>query len=172
MADHDPRIEFQADGLRLRGAFLLPAEQGPHPGLILCHGLPRGLPPTPGEPGYPELTKRFCTSGFAVLFFNFRGTGESQGNFDILGWARDLKAAVDYLWRRTEVDRAHLYVLGSSAGGAIAIYGAARDQRLAGVVTWAAPAHWRPLGDAAGFLEHARNIGIIRDPSYPPSVYE
>ncbi len=52
-----------------------------------------------------------------MLIFNFRGTGASGGNLDILGWARDLIAAIDYLWSLSEVDKSHLSLLGFSGWG-------------------------------------------------------
>ena len=163
-------VELRVDGLRLTGALFVPPGPGPHPGLIICHGLPQGAPPANGDSGYPGLAQRFCGGGFAVLIFNFRGTGESQGNFDILGWARDLECATDYLWDRQDVDWMRVYVLGSSAGGAVALYGASWDRRLAGVVAWAAPARWDVLVNPQAFLQHARSIGIVRDANFPTSV--
>lgn len=169
----DPQeIALEVEGLRLAGALFLPPGEGPHPSLTLCHGIPRGGPPAPGEPGYPDLARHLCAQGLAVLIFNFRGAGESQGNFDILGWARDLGAAVDYLWARKDLDRGRLYLLGSSAGGAVATYVAARDRRISGLVTLAAPAHHGRFRDPEAFLHQARRIGIIRDPGFPASVEE
>ncbi len=163
-------LRLSVDGLHLSGAVFMPQDKGPHPSLILCHGLPSGRPSMASEPGYPELARRFCAAGFATLIFNFRGTGESEGNFDILGWGRDLKCVTDYMVRCPGVDTYRLYVLGSSAGGAVAVYRAALDPRLAGAVVWASPAHWGFGADAHRFLQHARSIGIIRDPAFPPSM--
>jgi alpha/beta superfamily hydrolase len=65
--------------------------------VCICHGVPSGSKPEPGDGGYPLLAEQLRASGFATFIFNFRGTGVSGGNFDILGWVKDLRAALDYL---------------------------------------------------------------------------
>jgi len=48
--------------------------------------------------GLPLLAKTIRNEGFAVVTFSFRGTGISDGNFDIVGWTHDLKAMIDHTW--------------------------------------------------------------------------
>ena len=110
-----------------------------------------------------------------VLFFNFRGTGTSGGNFDLPGWARDLDAAIDFLQHRPEVDKARLSLMGFSGGAAVAVYQAARDLGVSSLVTCACPARFsrlRGLGDLSQFLEQARRTGIVRDHDFPASLEE
>jgi len=85
-------ISLQSEGLKLKGEVYFPYSQDwePSPALCLCHGIPGGGPPDPNDPGYPALAERFSQSGFITAIFNFRGTGDSEGNFDIAGWTRDL----------------------------------------------------------------------------------
>ena len=90
-------ISWKIDGINIKGEVNFPsAPTGPFPGLILCHGIPAKVK-DPGDQGYQVLAERFCQQGFAVLTFNFRGAGLSEGNFDILGWTRDLAGALDYI---------------------------------------------------------------------------
>ena len=77
----------------------------------------------------------FARKGFSSLIFNFRGTGASEGNFDLLGWAHDLEGGLDYLSRRSEVDRERIYLMGFSGGGAVSIYVAAHRKEIGGVVS-------------------------------------
>jgi fermentation-respiration switch protein FrsA (DUF1100 family) len=168
------KISFGVKGLTIRGELFTPElpEKPSLPALILCHGIPRGFSELQ-DPGYPGLAERICPAGFMVMFFNFRGTGESEGNFDILGWAEDLKAAVDYLWQHPWINRKRLSVMGFSGGAAVAIYVTAHDQRISSLISCASPASFDLLGKdgvAADFLSEFRRIGIIRDREFPPSL--
>lgn len=168
------RVTFEADGLKLVGEVYSPSQQGFYPALCLCHGIP-AQPPVPGDRGYPLLAEKFCAQGFLVLIFNFRGTGESEGNFDILGWSRDLEAAIDHLCQLEQVDKSRLSVMGFSGGAAVAAYTAAKDKRVSSVVTCACPAYF-PLTTSPqnleAFLEQSRRVGTIRDKDFPPSLEE
>ena len=109
-------VALEVDGLKISGQFYLPeGGQAPYPTVCVCHGIPTEKP-DPSDKGYPSFAERICHQGFAVLIFNFRGTGASGGNFDILGWTRDLKAALDYLFTQPEVDKSRLSLLGFSGG--------------------------------------------------------
>jgi fermentation-respiration switch protein FrsA (DUF1100 family) len=165
---------LQADGIHLAAEIFIPGEdRATYPALCLCHGLPAG-PPEPGKPGYGQLAELFCHVGFITLIFSFRGAGESEGNLDIQGWTRDLKAAIDYLYEMEQVDRSRIILLGSSAGGAVSIDVAAGDSRVTAVGTFACPAHFDfpQKFDAATMVEHYRSIGVIRDNDFPPSKEE
>jgi len=81
-----------------------------------------------------------CESGFVSLVFDFRGCGESGGEFDY-GWSEqlDLRAAIDYLTSRREVVSDSVFVVGHSLGGAVALYVAQTEKRIKGVALWATP---------------------------------
>jgi alpha/beta superfamily hydrolase len=167
-------IRLKADGLELRGELHVPSGDRPHPALCICHGIP-ATPPDPTDKGYALLAERFCHAGFATLIFNFRGTGKSQGNLDILGWTRDLRAALDFLCDVKEVDRNHLCLLGFSGGAAVSVYTAAHDPRVSLVVTCACPADFHSLHQRetpVETIQRFRQIGAIRDKDFPPSIEE
>lgn len=168
------QVSLGIDGLDIAGEACFPdGERASLPALCICHGIPSGSPPDPSDGGYPALAATFCAAGFITLIFNFRGTGASGGNFDIQGWARDLEAAMDYLYSCPEVDRQRLYLMGFSGGAAVSACVAARDPRVKGVVLCACPAEFRGLvleENALSSIEHFRRIGIIRDRDFPPSV--
>jgi alpha/beta superfamily hydrolase len=164
---------LQSDGLKLAVELYLPSEDKAHPALCICHGIP-ATPPDPNDRGYPLLAERFCANGFVTLIFNFRGAGKSEGNFDILAWSRDLKVALDFLSNQ-EIDRRRIYVLGFSGGAAVSVYTAAHDSRIAALATCACPADFAFLArkeTAASTIQHFRDIGIIRDKNFPPSIEE
>ncbi len=167
-------IRLKADGLELRGELHVPSSDRPHPALCICHGIP-AAPPDPTDKGYTLLAERFCNAGFVTLIFNFRGTGKSQGNLDILGWTRDLRAALGFLYGLKEVDRNHLCLLGFSGGAAVSVYTAAHDPRVALVATCACPADFHSLHQRetpVETIQRFRQIGAIRDKGFPPSIEE
>ncbi|MBI4334325.1 MAG: alpha/beta fold hydrolase, partial [Chloroflexi bacterium] len=167
------QIELKSGKIRLVGElFTPPSLAGIHPALIICHGVPQA-PPDPADRGYPLMAERFAGDGFVTLLFNFRGTGESQGNFHLLGWAEDLRAALDYLCSLAEVDPNRVSTLGFSGGAAVSIYVAAQDERIRSLVACASPANFDTLfrpESAQSFVEQARRLGIIREASFPQDL--
>jgi uncharacterized protein len=163
------------DGLKIVGQLYLPeGVEPPYPAVILCHGIPSGIV-DPTDSGYPLLAKTISEEGFAVYTFRFRGTGTSEGNFDIIGWTHDLEAVISYLWDLGEIDHAHLSLVGFSAGAGVSLYVAAQDKRVSAVAACAGPAGLDAISDPEKFhlsLDYFRKIGIIRDPAFPPSPEE
>ena len=165
-------VTFFSDNLRLAGELHLPPHPGRHPGLCISHGIP-AVPFNPEDRGYHDLAARFANAGFATLLFNFRGAGLSEGDFDMPGWTRDVTAAIDFLSTIDTVDSSRLFLMGFSGGAAACIYRAAYDARVAAVVSCASPAHFDELFEGAamnGCLTRWREIGIIRDPSFPQDM--
>lgn len=167
-------VTLQVEGIKIAAQLYLPQESAvaPYSAVCLCHGIPAHVP-APDDSGYPLLAQRICRQGFAVLIFNFRGTGASGGNFDILGWTRDLKAATNYLWNLPEVDKSRLALLGFSGGAAVSVYVAAQDERVASVAACACPAEFTFFTETEKtqlLVEQFRRIGIIRDNAFPPAI--
>ncbi|MGD9798610.1 MAG: alpha/beta hydrolase, partial [Acidimicrobiia bacterium] len=140
----DPdRVSFPSGDVLLVGHLARPepgAAAAGRPGLVLCHGFPSG-PKSASASGqtYPELADRLAAeAGWVVLSLDFRGTGESGGNFSLGGWLTDLRAAVDHLLALDEVG--DVWLCGSSTGGSLAICAAAEDERVRGVAALSARA--------------------------------
>ncbi len=170
---NEEKISWKSNGLEIFGEVYVPTDRSqPYPALVLCHGIPAKVK-GPDDRGYPLLAERFCGEGFLVLIFNFRGAGLSEGNFDILGWVRDLEGALDYLALRPEIDQRRVFLMGFSGGAAVSIFVAAHRKEIAALVSCASPAEFRDLTTGKGmedFLAHARDVGIIKDPNFPPSL--
>jgi uncharacterized protein len=166
------RVRFKADNINLYGEFFIPdMPRKPLPAVCMCHGIPAAVY-NPDERGWAVLAERFCEAGFISMIFNFRGSGLSEGNFDMPGWTHDLTAALDELCKLEEVDKQKVYLLGSSGGAATAVYVAAHDDRIAAITTFACPASLNLINEknVEETLEHFRNVGIIRDANFPPSI--
>ena len=168
-------VVLEVEGISIVGWLYLPDSGSKYPAVCLCHGIPSGNPPDPDDGGYPALADRICREGFAVLIFNFRGTGDSGGNLDILGWTRDLRAIIDYLWGLPEVDKSHLSLVGFSGGAAVSVYVAAQDSRVSSVALCACPAEFTLItrtDEPHSIIDHFRNIGAIKDEDFPASAEE
>ncbi len=170
-------IKIRVEGLNLVGWAYWPDKELSRkaPLLIFCHGIPRGNPPS-GENeqnkeedgGYPALAERCIAEGLPCFHFNFRGTGESEGNFDLPGWGRDLIAVLDY-WEKRNLYN-HFFLWGFSAGAAVSSYVASFDLRVKGVALAACPAEFNSLftlQDLDNILSRFRGVGVIRDSSFP-----
>jgi putative redox protein len=158
-------------GLKLAAHLARPshASEAPgHPGLVVCHGFPNG-PKSAAASGqtYPELADRIAEeAGWTVLTFNFRGTGESEGDFSLGGWLADLRAAVDHVLESGVVE--NVWLCGASTGGSLAICAGAEDERVRGVAALSARADFDDwAAHPRRFLEHARDIGVIRNTRFP-----
>ena len=164
---------IQSGDLKLAAHIAQPtrAAAGPRPALVLAHGFPAGAGGAlTSAQTYPDLADHLSAeTGWTVIAFNFRGTGESEGDFSLLGWLDDLVAVVDHA---VDLPRSGgVWVAGSSTGGAVALCAAADDDRIRGVATLASPADFDSwAGDARGFLTHCRQVGVIRDSSFPSDV--
>ena len=160
---------FDSDGLRLASHLARPPGFARVPGLILCHGFPQGTRGGPASAStYPELAERLAReTGWAVLAFNFRGTGTSEGDFSLDGWMSDLRHGVDFLSERADVGG--VWLAGASTGGSLAICVAGDDERVRGVVSLAAPASFSEWAANPGrLLADSRALGIIRHKEFPP----
>ncbi|MCJ7652855.1 MAG: alpha/beta hydrolase [Actinobacteria bacterium] len=165
------RISLDSGGLCLAGVLATPAE--PTGTLVvLCHGIPLSRP-DPDDGGYPLLARQICEKGYASLFVNLRGTGDSGGNFHIGGWYSDLETVVRFSQEKLAAEFENTFLAGFSAGGALAIRYAAEHGGVQGIAAFAAPAQLSeifPEEHLFAFLELARDIGIIRDTDFPPSL--
>jgi putative redox protein len=164
---------FRSDGLVLARHLAVPAGRagkGPLPALVMCHGFPVGPLDARRSAGtFPELMDRIANEmGFAAMTFTFRGCGQSSGDFSLAGWVSDLRNAIEHL--RSEVDTDGLFLVGTSTGGSLSVCVAAQDARVTGVAMLSARAGFEDwAAQPRRFLDHAREIGAIRHPAFPPS---
>ncbi|MFD1936580.1 MULTISPECIES: alpha/beta hydrolase [Nonomuraea] len=125
-------VSFTAAGVRCAGYLYLPADPGPAPCVVLCHGFSGTMD------RLFDYAERFAAAGFAALVFDYRGFGESDGEPrqlpDIDGQLVDVGAAVAFARGHERVDPDRVLLWGNSLGGAHAITVAAGDPRIAAVV--------------------------------------
>lgn len=129
-------VSFFSEGCKLRGLLRLPDEgTGPFPGIV------QG----PGWLGlhdarlYERYHQSFTAAGYAVLVFDYRGFGSSEGERGLIlpmRQAEDIRNAITYLQSRPQADANRIGLFGSGGtGGANPIYVAAVDERVKCVVS-------------------------------------
>ncbi len=169
-------MELVSDGLRLEAHLARPQASAAggsrtRSGLLIAHPFPEPAQGSArGWSTYPELADRIAAgSGWVCLTVALRGMAGSEGDFSIAGWLRDLQVAFEALLAESDV--AGAWLCGFGLGGSLALCLAAEDERILGVASFAAPAD---LDDWAAeprrFLEHARAVGVVRDPGFPTDL--
>lgn len=143
----------------------------PLPAVVLCHGYPSAVESAAtAAHTMPELADRIASEmGWVALAVAFRGCGASEGQFSLGGWLSDLLAAVDHLER--EEAPLGVWVAGFGTGGALAICAGSQEPRIRGVASVGAPADFDDwAGHPRRLLEHSREVGLIADRTFPPSL--
>lgn len=124
-------LPFFSSGLRLDGDLHLPEDGGagaPYPVVVACSGY-QGLKVIQPE----RFARALRPLGFAVLCFDYRGFGASEGERGRLvpqEWVEDVRAAVDRLGGVAEVDPSRIALLGWGLGGGVVVAEAADDPRV------------------------------------------
>ena len=141
------------------------------PAVVLAHGYPSDVyTAEQAAAALPELADRISSEmGWLALALAFRGCGTSEGNFSMAGWLDDLIAAVTHLETTERVSG--VWAAGFGTGGALAICAAAEHPSVLGVAALGAPADFDDWAShPRRLLEHARDVGIIKEATFPPSV--
>jgi len=137
------KVFFVSEGQKISGVLHLPNEENP-PSVIASHGL---LSSKESEK-YVALGERLSAQGMAMLRFDFRGIGESEGRLADDTVSRrvvDLVAAVGFI--RSYPGMGHrIGLLGSSLGGYVSLIVASMEKEMRAVVVWATPFHLDDLG--------------------------
>ena len=85
-----------------------------------------------------ETARYLCNNGFAVLRFDYRGCGDSAGNFNDFSpedWTADINNAADVL-RQHVSNSKDVCLLGLRLGSALALNATANDPKINSLVLW------------------------------------
>jgi len=156
------RVDFLCHGARCAAWLTLPAGSGPHPAVVLVHGLG-----ATHDMMLPQYEQHFAAAGIATLAFDYRYTGASDGqprqHISIREQCLDVAAALEHLKSRPEVDGARIGLWGTSLGGMnVSRVAAARDDVAVAVVQC-------PIVHGPGA---ARRLGLLAALRLTPAILE
>lgn len=118
------------------------------PAVLVCHGLAGNK--VGKYRAYVKLAEALVQSGIAALRIDFRGLGDSEGDFSATTpktKVQDALAALDYLARHHAIDPKCIGIFGRSFGGTVALEAGAQYSKVKSIVIWA------PLFDASEWRE-------------------
>jgi len=142
-------IVFESKGQQIVGMLHLPDGNGRFPAALLLHGFTG----TRVEPHrmFVKISRALAQHGIASLRFDFRGSGDSAGDFEdmtIRSEVGDALEAIRFLARHKRINSRRLALIGMSMGGAIAAHVVAREKhRIKSLVLLA------PVAEGEGILD-------------------
>ncbi len=147
------QVRFYSHGHALAGTLMLPADASPqNPVAIVVQG--------PGWLGlrdarlYQPYHEGLLAAGIAVLVFDYRGFGDSEGDasyLDPMAQVEDWRAAITYAETRAELDPRRIGAFGSGGtGGGNAVMVGGLDRRVAATVSQV------PIADGRDWLHRMR----------------
>jgi pimeloyl-ACP methyl ester carboxylesterase len=146
-----------ASGDDLEAWLYLPEGDGPHPAVVMAHGI--GAIKAGGLAPFAE---RFCREGFAAVAFDYRQWGGSAGQpREELSFPRqreDYGTVIGWAAAQPRIDAHRVFAWGTSFAGMYIVELAASDARLAGAIAQS------PLVDglaAAQMVPPARSLRLL-----------
>jgi len=156
-------------GVVLEGVLHVPGREARVPGVVMCHPDPR-MGGSADDAVVMAVWRVAVERGMAVLRFNFRGVGESTGEYDGKAEVNDVLGALDFLREQPEIDPEQTHVAGYSFGAAMALLAALQDDEslaYAGVsLPYSGLAHEREFLGAASELRKRAFIVIGDEDQY------
>jgi pimeloyl-ACP methyl ester carboxylesterase len=123
------RVEWNVDGAIVRGHLHTPpgkhAER--HPLIVMMHGL------ASSSVEFYDFPEKLAQAGYAVLAFDYRGHGASEGERGIISKdlaLQDVEAGIQAMTKEYRIDADRIALVGHSTGGALAIYAAAHIEAV------------------------------------------
>jgi dienelactone hydrolase len=122
-----------ASGKELEAWLYLPEGDGPHPAVVMAHGI--GAIKAGGLAPFAE---RFCREGFAAVAFDYRQWGGSAGQpREELSFPRqreDYGTIIGWAAAHPDIDARRVFAWGTSFAGMYIVELAVSDARLAGAI--------------------------------------
>ena len=124
-------LHIPSGDVQINGVAYLAAGPGPHPTVVICHGLP-------GNEKNLDLAQAVRRAGWNAITFNYRGSWGSPGQYRFAQNPQDAKAVLAYLRdpqnaAKLAVDTKHIALIGHSMGGWVSALVGGQDDGLVGV---------------------------------------
>jgi pimeloyl-ACP methyl ester carboxylesterase len=162
----DENVFIPANGFNLAGTITRPENVARPPVVVLVSGSGQQDRDETvfGIPVLGQVAGRLSDAGFFVVRYDKRGVGQSGGRVEsttLEAYADDVRAVVEWVRRRKDIDRDRIAVVGHSEGGAVALLvgGRMRGQvRALGLI--AAPGQ---TGREITLMQQRRALGKLKE---------
>jgi len=131
-------IVLEVSGKKVFGVLHRPKVSEKVPAVLLCHGLAGNK--VGKYRAYVKLAEALVRSGIAALRIDFRGLGDSEGEFDETTPKTkidDALAALNYLFSHQDIDAQRVGIFGRSFGGTIVLEASRKNSKVKSIVVWA-----------------------------------
>jgi dipeptidyl aminopeptidase/acylaminoacyl peptidase len=132
-------ITFDCKGQQLVGMMHLPEGRAKCPAVLMLHGFTADK--TEAHRMFVKLGRALCAQGIVSLRFDFRGSGDSEGEFEnmtLRSELADAQEALRVLVKHKRVNNRRIAVVGMSMGAMIASMLVARERdRIKSMALWA-----------------------------------
>lgn len=124
-------FQIPSHGAMLNALAYIAEGAGPHPVVLLLHGFP-------GNEKNLDLAQAIRRDGWDVVYFDYRGSWGSPGDFSFTHSIEDTQSAIAYLRdsahaKKLRSDPADIVLIGHSMGGFMARYVGAQDPAIKAV---------------------------------------
>lgn len=127
------KIQFESNGCLLDARLYQPKSNKKLPVVLMAHGFGARM-----DWGLHPFADAFAAMGFAVLMFDYRGFGKSQGSIPRLVYHKnhiqDYMAAISFVKTLPTIDPAKIILWGTSYSGGHVLSAASNDTTIAGVI--------------------------------------
>lgn len=157
-------VLFKIDGQKLFGVLHRPLHKKKAPAVLICHGLAGNK--TGRFRLYVKLAHELAKVGIATLRIDFRGCGDSDGEFSdstVKGFMKDAQQSLQYLVDQKGIDSERIGLFGRSFGAAVAIT-IATDYKFAKSL-----ALWAPLFNTHQWQQQWK---LFNEKTTPDSIRE
>jgi pimeloyl-ACP methyl ester carboxylesterase len=126
-------FQLPSHGAKLNALAYVAAGAGPHPVVILLHGFP-------GNEKNLDLAQAIRRDGWDVVYFDYRGSWGSPGDFSFTHSIEDTQSAIAYVRdpanaKKLRADPGDIVLIGHSMGGFMALQAGANDPAIKAIVT-------------------------------------
>jgi pimeloyl-ACP methyl ester carboxylesterase len=124
-------FQIPSHGALLNALAYIAPGPGPHPVVLLLHGFP-------GNEKNLDLAQAIRRAGWTVVYFDYRGSWGSPGDFSFTHSIEDTHSAIAYLRdpanaKKLRADPSYIVLIGHSMGGFLARYVSAQDPAIKSV---------------------------------------
>lgn len=161
-------VTFQNEGMNIVASLVIPKNAGRRPVVLFFNGFAGDrkeiLVTGTDEYIWERLSRILAEQGLASLRIDFRGSGDSDGDFTMTTFSTqvsDALAAVEYVGRslRDYVAWKSIGIIGFSQGGLVGACTAARDNRVDSLCLWS-PVSQPPMVYENLFLKSGMKQGL------------